>query len=347
MDTIKQTAEMVLNLAERENHIGIHFVWHGGEPLMLQPDYFYEAGEAIESVLGKGYFTESLQTSMIPYTSKWAPIVKERYASSIGTSVDFTQRKIKGNNENYLEFFLKRVEQARADGLYLTPGMVPTRHELGKGKAIVEWAIEHEFIELNMERYSSVGSTNSIDRPSNKQHSMFLIEVFDAVLSSLKTRGYAPYINTMVGAIMGIVFNNPYDRWGTKCQREFLVVEPNGSLNTCPDRAMHEKPFSNTKDGVEVFMKSERRNWIRVMDVTHKKDHCMGCENLSWCNSGCPITPNGRSEGEDDCSGFKFFLNHVRRTLEDKDNYELLLKYAEPLGDTVVAEKDIKDLFRR
>jgi radical SAM protein with 4Fe4S-binding SPASM domain len=344
-DTIRQSATLALKLAQNEGHKAVHFIWHGGEPLMLQPDFYYRAGEIIEEEIGKGYFTESIQTSMIPYTSKWAPLIKDRYAGNIGTSVDFTQRKIKSSSDNYVDFFLKRVAMARADGLYITPGMVPTRHELGKGSDIVQWAVNNDFVELNVERYSNVGSTNTVDRPTNRQHSEFLIELFDEVLEKLQRNENAPYINVVSACIVGLLYNLPSDRWGTKCQREFVVIEPNGDLNSCPDRAMHEKAFSNASAGAKAFQESkDRRKWIRVMDITHKKPHCFNCEHASWCKSGCPVTPNGPAEGETECSGFKTYVDYVSRAMEIGNNKALLEEYALPPGEQVVPDFDIRDI---
>jgi radical SAM protein with 4Fe4S-binding SPASM domain len=339
--TLEETAHLLLDLARKEGHPTIHVVWHGGEPLMISPEWYESAGKTLEHIIGKGRFTESIQTSLIPYKSKWKNLIDSRYGGCIGSSVDFSQRKIKSSPDAYLDLFMKKVNNARNDGLYIIPGMVPTKNEIGKGKAIVDWFVENDFDEFNIERYSKVG-VGSIDWPSNKQHSMFLIDVFDAVLKRLNNGKPAPYVKAIVSGILGVLYNLPGDRWGGACQKEFLVIEPDGSTNSCPDRARHEKPFSNVADGAEAFALSEqRRGWIRVQNITHKENHCITCEYRTWCKSGCPVTPNGPSHKQDECSGYKTFLNHVKAVCEDNEQRVLLENYCAPLGQQIIQEFEI------
>lgn len=336
--TLVDTARMLVDLAKREGHKSLHLIWHGGEALMLTPDWYWNAISIFDREIGKNKYTQSLQTSLIPYRSAWKKLIENRFDSFIGSSIDFTQRKIKSSPEAYMDLWLKKVSQARRDGFEIIPSMVPTKFELGKGANIVDWFEKNEFKAFNIERFSHYGGT-SIALPSNRQHSAFMIEVFDRVLQRLRNHERVSYINVVVAAINGVLFEQPGDRWGGACQREFIVIEPDGSLNTCPDRASHEKPFSNASDGASKFITSDqRRHWIRVQNISHKKSYCHDCEYSSWCKSACPITKNGSSEGENECSGYKSFLNHVKSTLANSSlDSELLINYAKPPGKPILA----------
>lgn len=340
-EKLREVARFLLDMISKEKHQMLHITWHGGEPMMLKPEWYQEAISILDEEIGAERYTQSFQTSLLPYNSKWKELFESRFQSFIGSSVDFTQRKIRNNTGSYLNKWMEKVESARADGMYIVPGMVPTRFEVGKGKEIVDWFVDNDFIEFNIERYSKIGVVGQpVDWPRNHHHSMFLIEVFDAIFDRIKNKEKAPYVKQIVAGINGILYGVPGDRWGGRCQKEFIVIEPDGSLNSCPDRAMHEKPFSNITDGAEGFIKSpDRRNWIRIQEITHKKSHCHTCEHRSWCRSGCPVTPNGIDDGEKECSGYKMFLTHVKEFLENKDNLELARKYIEPLGEAVIQEE--------
>lgn len=344
-DKVREVARMALKLAKMEGHSGIHFIWHGGEPLMLKPEWYYRAGEILDEEIGPDYFTESMQTSLIPYKDNWASLFTDRYGKCIGTSVDFTQRRIKNSSEHYLDFWMKKVNMARNKGIYVTPGMVPTKNEINRAEEIVDWICDQKFHEMNVERYSKVGTMQALDWPSNAQHSEFLIRMFDRLMERFMKGDHAFQSNVTVSAILGILFQQPGDRWGTNCQRQFLVVEPDGSLNTCPDRAHHEKPFSNTSDGAESFKRSKgRRNWIKIQDITHKESHCTTCKYNTWCKSGCPMTPNGPENGQKECSGFKSFLTHVDNFMsKSKKHKQLALEYAKPLGEPILPKKDLRE----
>lgn len=340
-DKLREVSRFLLSMVEKEKHKMLHITWHGGEAMMLKPEWYEKAIDILDEEIGKDRYTQSFQTSLIPYNSNWKNLFEERFNSFIGSSIDFTQRKIRNSQESYLSKWMEKVNLARKDGMYIVPGMVPTRFELGKGKQIVDWFVKNNFIEFNIERYSNVGSDiTPIEFPKNHHHSAFLIEIFDAIFDRIKNKENAPYVKVIVSAINGILHGLPGDRWGGKCQKEFIVIEPDGSLNTCPDRAMHEKPFSNISDGAEKFIKSpDRRNWIRIQEITHKGSHCLTCEHRSWCRSGCPITPNGLDQGEKDCAGYKNFLTHVKDFLKDQDNLKLAIEYSKPMGEPIIQKE--------
>ncbi|MFK4132052.1 radical SAM protein [Pseudomonas luteola] len=325
---LEEVARFAKDMMERDGHKRLSVIWHGGEPMTLPPTYYRMAGEIFDNIIGYSNYRESIQTSLIPYTKEWAELVKARFNGVIGSSLDFSLRSIKGSSEDYINLWMKKVDLARQDRITVIPGMVPTRLQLGKGSSIIEWMVERQFYEFNIDRYSAIGSTSSIERPSNLHHAKFMTELFDACMKRIKNGLAAPKINVVTAAISGVLYGNPGDRWGTSCQRDFIVIEPDGSTNTCPDRAMHEKPYSNTGDGANQFASSkDRLKWIMIADITHKKSHCLNCEFRTWCKSGCPVTPNGRDEGENECSGYKSFLLHIGKFAESEENLKLCEQY--------------------
>jgi radical SAM protein with 4Fe4S-binding SPASM domain len=327
--TLTSTVKLAKDLALREGHDEVHFIWHGGEPLVLSPGYYWHAQEVLCDAMGGFTYSQSLQTSLIPYRQEWSQLIAEVFNCHIGSSVDFTQRHVKSSPEAYLDLWMGKVELARSHGHFVHPGMVPTRHEASKAKPIYQWFVEHGFKAFNIERYSQFGG-KLIDWPTNHEHARFLTGLFDCVVEDLRIKGHAPAINVVIGGIRGVIEGIASDRWGTRCQREFVVVEPDGSMNTCPDRARHEQPYSNTQDGVDAFISSpQRRNWIRVNDITHKENHCHACEFNGFCKSGCPVTPNGPANGQKECSGYKTYLLHVQSfTEKNPELVPLLLRYA-------------------
>lgn len=338
-ETLINTAKLLVDMAKRENQPYLHIIWHGGEPMMLTPDWYWEACEVLDEVIGAGYYTQSFQTSLIPYKTSWKKLLTERFDSFIGSSIDFSQRKVKSSSEAYLDLWMRKVTNARNDGMYIVPGMVPTKNEIGRGEEIVSWFIENNFAEFNIERYSKIGG-HFLDWPTNKQHGEFLKEVFDSLMTKKKSGIQVPYVKLISSAINGVLFNIPGDRWGGTCQKSFIVIEPDGSLNTCPDRARHEKAFSNVSDGAGAFVMSEsRRNWIRIQNVTHKKSYCQTCDYQTWCQSGCPVTPNGPEENQTECSGYKTFLNYVRDFCSTEENRLLAIDYTKEPGEPIEQEK--------
>lgn len=324
-ETLLATARFLGDMQARGRHAGAHVLWHGGEPLVLRADWFFEAGQLLDRVL-PGH-TESMQTSLIPLRSDHLPLIKERFGSFVGSSMDFSQRQINGSVEAYHRLWMTKVDMVRAEGITVVAGVVPTRRELGREGEMVRWFVDRDFDAFNVDRYNAYG-TYFDDRPSNLQHSYFLMGLFDALMEEMEAAGSSPMNGAIRAALTGVIFGVGGDRWGGSCMNDFLVVEPDGSLNNCPDKSSFEESFGNVNAGYDDYAKSRfRKKWVRHQNLTHKEDHCHGCENQHFCQSGCPITPNGAAHGEDECSGYRTFLHHVRSWVARGSNRATAIAY--------------------
>jgi len=324
-EVLLSTARFIAQMQARGRHRGAHVLWHGGEPLVLPAEWYYRAGEILDRELPN--HTESMQTSLIPLRAEHVELLAGRLGGFVGSSVDFSQRMIKGSVEKYHQLWMRKVDMARAAGIEVIPGVVPTTREIGRERFIVDWFVERSFAAFNIDRYNAYGSFFA-DRPSNLQHSRFLAGLFDALMESMEKRGRAPLVGAIRASISGVLFGVGGDRWGGSCMNDFIVVEPDGALNNCPDKSSFEESFGNVTEGFDEFAKSRfRRKWVKHQTLTHKKDYCFECENAHFCGSGCPITPNGPSEGEDECSGYKSYLTHVRKRTSTPEGKALALAY--------------------
>jgi radical SAM protein with 4Fe4S-binding SPASM domain len=334
LDVVAASAKLLSDMAARQRAPGIHVVWHGGEPLGVPVEWFLDAGSILDELI-PGH-SESIQTSLIPYRTEHAELIRRRFDGGIGSSMDFTQRTIKGSSESYASLWMRKVEAARADGLVVIPGTVPSKAEIDRGREMVDWFVERDFTAFNVDRYnhfSPSGFVRDEARPSNAEHARFLDGLLSALLERLDRTGRAPAVNVAVAAIAGTLLDAPGDRWGTTCQHAFLVVEPDGSTNSYPDRSATETPFSSVSSGFAGFEASEgRRTWIRTQERSHRTNDCLSCRYSGWCRSGCPITPNGSRDGEDECSGYRSHLDRISSMAESDSGRELLLAYLRMAG---------------
>jgi len=306
-ETLDNAIRSIDAMATRQRAAGIVVIWHGGEPLALPVEYLSQACGRVRSALPGA--AQTVQTSLIPYRSAWAPVIHEYFGGHIGSSIDFSQRTIKGDVEKFHDLWMSKVQLARTEGCFIIPGMVPSKNEIGRGRAIATWMQERGFFEWNIDRYNSFGKDDPM-RPRNVEHSAFLTEVFDAVMDQARA-GVFTRVNTVMAALGGVLANRPGDRWGGSCSMDFLVVNPDGSTSACPDKISYET-FSNINDGYDVFASSKaRKDWIRMHIAGHRNPDCPTCPFNTFCKSGCPLTPNApKTEGE--CSGYHRHLRHVR-----------------------------------
>lgn len=320
--TFQASLKAIKDMAKQQNAPGVLIVWHGGEPLSLPVSYFEDLTKQLQEEIPDAI--QSLQTSLIPYSEKWNDLIKNYFDSEIGSSIDFTQRTLKGSSRAYHEFWMKKVSKARSAGFSVVPGIVPSKNEVGKGKEIVDWMSDRGFSRWNIDRYNQYSQFDP-NRPLNKEHSKFLTEVFHAVMDKAK-KGDFVAINVVRAGIGGVLFNMPGDRWGGHCSHDFLVINPDGGTNACPDKISFES-FSNISDGYGSYKKSQaRKDWIKLHLMGHRNPDCPTCPFNTFCKSGCPLTPNDvPSEGE--CSGYNRYLKEVLNF--SKTDLNLLLEYLE------------------
>ena len=306
-DTFAASIDFVKELSERYSDPTVHIVWHGGEPMLLPVDWYRAAGRLIDQELP--FHTESMQTSMIPYHGDFGALARERFRGGLGSSID-SSRTLSGSTREYQQLWLAKVAAARADGVTVVPGIVPARADIPKGYETVEWFKTHGFNAFNVDRYSDVGGQDK-SCPSNAEHGSFLVDLFDAVMGFAK-QGSVIEVNTVAAALRGVLYGLPGDRWGSPCQRNHLVIEPDGTLNSCPDIAGTGPGYHNVADGVGAYLESiERRQWVRYVTRDRMRPNCRSCSYMMWCKGGCPITPNTVTETE--CAGYVSYLDHVAR----------------------------------
>lgn len=326
MDTVRRSAEFLAEMQARQRKSSTLVIWHGGEPLVMPPDWYMQAGEILDEVL-PGH-VETMQTSLIPFREEFVDLVRSRFSSFLGSSVDFSQRRLNGSVEAYHELFMKKVDLARSNGITVAPGVVPSLHDVGRERFIVDWFVDRGFKSFNIDRYNAY-EAHFPDRPNNAEHSRFLIGLLDALLERMETSGEAPVVGAVRAGIQGVLFGLPGDRWGGSCMTDFVIIEPDGGLNNCPDKSTLEPHLSHLDAGYGGFAGSMlRRKWIRHQAVGHQNSYCTGCENLHFCKTGCPITPNAPELEGGECSGYKSFLSHVRR-LSTGPKASVLKAYAE------------------
>lgn len=324
MDTVRATGQLLAEMQQQQSR-AVVLIWHGGEPLTLPATWYRAAGEVLDETLGA--HAEALQTSLIPLTKDHIALIHERFDSAVGTSIDFSARRIKGDPLAYQRLWMEKVDLARSHGVHVVPGMVPTSNEQGRGAELLHWFNERGFREFNVERYNAFHGVLP-DVPTNQEHSEFLRDLFDGMMQMLRDGRDAPLVRVIVSALRGVLYAQPGDRWGGECQTRFIVVNPDGSTNNCPDKATHEPGYSSVDDGYSAFANAlPRRKWIRLQVAGHRNPDCATCRYNSWCRSGCPIACNDTAGRDSECSGYRSFLDHVRAFCSQSDNLDIALRY--------------------
>ena len=320
--TFNETLEHIKELCDTQLDDEVLLLWHGGEPLQFDKKVFEK-----RLVQAENYFfshgikvSHGMQTALINFDGEWGRIIKRYFNSSIGVSVDPASRSINGDAIRYDSVLTKRIKLAQEMGITISGNVCPSKSDIGNEGLLLDWFSDHNISGFSIDRYNSFGEEIDVNRPSNKEHSLFLRNLLEASLERIKDGKRVAVCSTLVSAIGGVLNGDSGDRWGVSCLEDYIVVNPDGVTNTCPDKISEESTYT---DGNGFVNSDKRIQAISNHKLLHPKDHCYSCEYFNWCKSGCPITINSW-ELEGECSGYSRFLNHVKLLLNTE---EKVIKY--------------------
>jgi radical SAM protein with 4Fe4S-binding SPASM domain len=321
-DVFRTTLNNILRLSKANKDPNISILWHGGEPMQFDiPMFEKRLVEANNFFFAQGVtVTHCMQTALINYNKEWSRILKTYFNSWASVSIDLKTRELSGSAERYNAVLEKRIEAAQQDGIYLVGNVCPSVDDVGREAELLDWLERNNIASFSIDRYNSFGGSDT-KRPANSQHSSFLASLLDDSLMRIRESRKVSVCSTLQAGIAGVLYGRSGDRWGVSCLKDYIVVNPDGRTNTCPDKISVEETYSRGKD---FYLSDKRAEVIGKHATTHPTQGCFSCEFFSWCKSGCPITPNDwGSEGE--CSGYKLFLKKIQVMAEDE--LELLNYY--------------------
>uniref|UniRef100_A0A2I2MFG6 Uncharacterized protein n=1 Tax=Leptospirillum ferriphilum TaxID=178606 RepID=A0A2I2MFG6_9BACT len=227
---------------------------------MLVPVEWYQDSAIILDEVLPGH-QENMQTSLIPYSHKWADIVHERFRGVLGTSIDFSTRQINGSVEEYQRIWLEKG-MARKDGIELFPVTVVTKGELGMAPFLIDWFLDNGFSYVTFEKYVEYGHMLFSDMTKNSEYSGFLIQAFDDTFKRMKAGKKVLYINPILSSLRGILSGEPGHKWGFLVWKtrfrffrteDFIPVRQEAHRNPMEISPKDMAPFWNPQSGLPIY----------------------------------------------------------------------------------------------
>lgn len=271
---------------------GATLIWHGGEPMLLGPNFYREAYDIARQACPGIRF--SMQSNLLGYNKRWNAVFHDIFQGSISTSWDPEEheRTVKGDPHLYARLFEDRIGQVLSDGW--RPKIISTFTE----QTI---ALTHHVYERALER-ASRGQVHDIRfnyrYPAGRQsgagvtltpesYGRNLIEIYDRWISDLPD-----FVITPLDQMFRRVVGNEVDRcpWAKGCTGKIIGVEPNFDVYNCGEFAELADPefkFGNLlEDGIEACLKSPAARALSLRRIKHP-DSCKGCIHYKECEAGC------------------------------------------------------------
>lgn len=289
------------------------FIWHGGEPMMMGPQFYIEAYAYAKSHLPDVNF--AIQTNLLLYkTSVWKDVFRDVFKGCVSTSHDPDElhRTINGSTTKYNSVFKKKLNEVIKDDF--APLVIGTYsgETIGLAHDVYNDSMNREegWYDFRVNyRYPIGRAKNEAPAISPKEYGQTLIELFDRWCSDAPKFNITP-LDQMLKLVVGI--GERRCPWTRSCGGKFLGIEPNGDVYNCADMAdlkdtryrygnlfessvsqgMHPEPvkfvkhINDRKDLGNELLQTDAARTMKRRQFDMPKD-CFSCEHFKECQGGC------------------------------------------------------------
>ncbi|GGF91977.1 MULTISPECIES: radical SAM/SPASM domain-containing protein [Cysteiniphilum] len=330
-----ETFVKIFNKVSPQLAENVNWIWHGGEPLLMSPEFYVSCYEYAKSL--KPNIKFSVQTNLLLYkTSRWKKIFDEIFGGRISTSYDPDEkhRTIKGSSEKYVKRFHEALGNVINDGFYPLVIGTYTEDTVDYGHKIYDYSLGLSNNSFNIRynyRYPAGKSSNSSEFITPETYAQMLLSLWEKWISDVPNFDITP-LDQMLKAVLGI----EQDRcpWTNKCGGRFIGIEPNGDLYNCSEFAdlrMPKYKYGNAISGnvplrdtnieikvnVDGFMKKAMTSKAAVLMKRRQYDlpkDCLTCDHFRECQGGCMRDAVLFDRG----LGGKFYYCHSWKIVFDK-----------------------------
>jgi uncharacterized protein len=263
------------------------FVWHGGEPLLVQPEYYRHAAALQQSHIRRFPFRNSVQTNLY---GSMAPTLAHVLASGwqLGVSIDFAAN-VRGNHGNR-DSNAKVIENAEA--LHGAGGRFGVVSVLGKhnARSIAEsydwvkefatgWRILPVFDGGPDESFAKL-------RLTNPEIVRVFCEIFERRSQSGKCIPIDPIDSYASVAMLKLMGERSATRSFENVLDTNFIVNVNGDVYTRPFAYQKRYCIGNiNRTGMAGLIRSGAYARCQSTLKQDKRDNCAGCDHLGYCDS--------------------------------------------------------------
>lgn len=313
------------------------FIWHGGEPLLMGPDFFSKIVEIQEELDGKYRIENGIQTNATLITEEFLSFFKEG-DFKVGVSLDGPQWLCdpqrpypdgRGSFEDVMTGIHLLEQRFSNNGRPLCEGVlaVLTRNTLGDLDEFYEFFQSNKLsIKVNPIFYEGRGRNVQDDlgiRP--EEYGKAMIHFFDrSFYKDYKDGGLsmADPLDEMLGNLItgqakSCVFSG-------RCYRKFFVVAPNGDVYPCAGARSKAFCLGNINEQeLEKILTSPVLNFFED-ERSKALEKCAGCEYFDICHGGCPrqslmkqrdMKQREFSDKDYYCPSYKALYEHMHQAL--------------------------------
>lgn len=300
----------------------VHFLWHGGEPL-LAGLAFYECAVKLQERHVKVKISNSMQSNGTLFNDSFATFFKE-HDFSIGISLDGpaeTHNALRpyADGTHSFEDTLKGVRLAKQYGVGGGVIVVVNGHTVEHLDVIYNF-LKQESINAKLNPLIQAGCAithyDSL-KITPRKYGQAMIHLFDRWFSEPEQRIMLDPFEQIVG---NILTGKPMGcNYSESCQNSFISVGPKGDVYPCGRFDEDEMKLGNIHEtSLADLIKSPQREKLRLRNAASIAS-CNSCDFRHICNGGCVHNAymiRGNVMDKDYyCAAYKMMFTHILQTL--------------------------------
>lgn len=275
------------------------WLWHGGEPMLMSPEFYFQAFEYARSIHPQVRF--SMQSNILGYsTKKWKDILTYAFGRSISTSYDPDElnRTVKGSPETFHRLFFKKHDQMLEDGF--RPSMIGTytKNSMHLADKVYEMSLAKEDKSFSVRfnyRYPVGRSFGDGESINPEDYGKMLLKMYNRWIVDNPPFKITP-LDEMLGKTLG--FEAGRCPWTNSCGGRFITIDPDGSVYNCGEfsslgQSLKEEGkddiycYGNLNDkSIDDLLSSKAAMQMRRRRVVLPKS-CQTCRHFNECEGGC------------------------------------------------------------
>lgn len=310
-------------------------LWHGGEPMLMGPKFYWDAWEYVQSI--KPGIRFSMQSNILGYDSKrWRDLIGGPFQGSISTSFDPDEqfREYKGSTALYSKIFWSRLDAMLKDGF--KPKVIGTYTEETSELAMVMYEKSLSYGDLCFDlrmnyRYPAGRDEGMGEMLSPETYGRVLLKIYERWI-----RETPDFVVTPLDEMMKLTIGLEAMRcpWTGSCGGKFLGVEPNGDTYNCSEFADlddEEYRFGNINEhSVPQMLATRAAKAARRRRIDLPAD-CKTCDHFAECGGGCMrdsvLYGKGLGGKFHYCQSWKMVFGRIKESIRSGEADAAIRKY--------------------
>ena len=302
-----------------------HFIWHGGEPLLMGIDFFRNIAKFSHELRQQGYhISNKMQSNGTLVTEELLDFVEQEEDFYLGFSIDGPEEvndktRIYANGEGAFKDIFRGIKMARDRKTFVGSGaiVVVNKHNLPHLDKIYEF-FNKEKIGLKLNHIIDAADPTLGISPT--EYATAMNQLFDRWIEDYQAIEINPFSqiigNFMTGKPSGC-------NYLSSCQENFVSIGPQGDIYPCgrfDGLTDYRMGNINNPNGLVKALESNIRKKLKDRKLETMAG-CPDCEYVPICNGGCPHNAlvAGDIMGKDPyCLGYKIMFKHIQGKLHEE-----------------------------